>query len=98
MSEHDQSFWEKASTIRLLQRGLALCCLLSLVGAALAWTDVIGHAHPHFHWVKLPGGLEFNEFTPGFFAAFGFFAYMAIVNTAKVLRMIVMREEDYYGE
>lgn len=98
MSEHDQSFWEKASTIRLLTLALYVGCALAVVGAGLAYFEVIDHPHPHFHWVKLPGGLEFNEFFPGFFAAVGFFAYMTIVNSAKLLRTLVMREEDYYGE
>lgn len=32
----------------------------------------------------------------GFYAAFGFLAYCGIVNTAKVLRRLLRRPEDYY--
>lgn len=97
MSEHPPSFWEKDSTIRAIKGALYVGCFVSLVGAGAAWLGAIGDPHPHFHWAEA-GGFEINEFTPGFFAAFGFFAYMGIVNTAKLLRTVVMRGEDYYGE
>lgn len=32
----------------------------------------------------------------GFYAAFGFLAYCGIVNTAKLLRRLLRRPEDYY--
>lgn len=32
----------------------------------------------------------------GFYAAFGFLAYCGIVNTAKILRRLLRRPEDYY--
>jgi len=34
--------------------------------------------------------------TLGFYAAYGFFACVALVLAAKVLRRILMRAEDYY--
>lgn len=34
--------------------------------------------------------------TVGYYAAYGFFACVALVLTAKALRRILMRHEDYY--
>lgn len=46
------------------------------------------HRHSIFPW----------EEWPGFYAAFGFVACVALVLAAKyVLRPLVMRKEDYYG-
>lgn len=33
---------------------------------------------------------------PGFYAAFGFIAFVFIVYAGKVLRRMIMRREDYY--
>ena len=95
MSAEEPGFWEQPSTIRGLKMALYLGCALALAGSVYA--VVAGHPHPHFHWAHI-GSVEITELTPGFFALFGFFAYMTIVNTAKVLRTVVMRSEDYYGE
>lgn len=95
MSVEEPSFWERDTTVRALKMALYLGCLGALAGSVYA--VVAGHPHPHFHWGHL-GSFEFTELTPGFFALFGFFAYMTIVNTAKALRTVVMRSEDYYGE
>ena len=36
------------------------------------------------------------EHLPGFYAIFGFVACVALVLLAKVLRLLIMRPEDYY--
>ncbi len=54
--------------------------------AALLLVDVFHHKHGHF---------EFEEWF-GFYALYGFAAYMFIVNSAKLLRKLVKRDEDYY--
>lgn len=65
---------------RWMQGGLLLLC------AALLVIDVVHEAHGHF---------AFEEWF-GFHALFGFVAYMTIVNSAKLLRRLVERPEDYY--
>ena len=47
------------------------------------------------HWRH--GHYEIEKI-PGFFAIFGFFAYVAIVTVAKGLRLFVSRPEDYYDD
>lgn len=62
--------------------------LLWAACAALVVAEFLYHKHPHFGfdgWV-------------GFHAAFGFLAYCAIVLSAKGLRRLIRRDEDYYGE
>jgi hypothetical protein len=46
------------------------------------------HKHPYF---------GFDGWF-GFYAAFGFLAYCFIVFSAKGLRRLIRRDEDYYGE
>ncbi len=54
---------------------------------ALLLAEVVVHRHSIFPW----------EEWPGFYAAFGFVACVALVLAAKyVLRPLVMRKEDYY--
>ncbi|MGQ9859745.1 MAG: hypothetical protein ACUVS3_13820 [Thermodesulfobacteriota bacterium] len=56
--------------------------------AALLLLEPLVHRHSVFPW----------EEWPGFYAAFGFVACVALVLAAKyVLRPLVMRKEDYYG-
>lgn len=69
---------------RLFYSLVGMCALLLLV-------DVFyqpEHSHWHFDF----------EGINGFHAAFGFLAYVGIVNSAKLLRRFVKRDEDYYGE
>lgn len=61
--------------------GLAVLCALLLAG------DLAYHKHGHFGW----------ESWFGFHAFFGFIAFVLIVFAGKLLRKIVMRDEDYYG-
>ena len=61
---------------------IAVCVVL----AALDFVPVPWEAHPHFEY----------ESWPFFYCLYGFVAYSLIVNSAKGLRMIVKRDEDYY--
>ena len=38
------------------------------------------------------------EDVPGFFAAFGFVAFSCVILLARLLRVLVKRPEDYYGQ
>jgi hypothetical protein len=59
---------------------------LVAVCVALVLADFVYESHGHFH---------FEEWF-GFHALFGFGAYVAIVMTAKQLRRVLKRDEDYY--
>jgi hypothetical protein len=61
--------------------------LLAVCGALLV-AEFTYQAHPHFAY----------ESWFAFHAAFGFAAYVAIVTTAKGLRRLVRKSEDYYRE
>lgn len=61
---------------------------LYAVCALLLAADVLVHRHAHF---------EFERWF-GFYAIFGFAAYCAIVQSARALRRLLRRDEDYYGE
>lgn len=85
-TEHDAhpepGFFERPGTIRAIQIALIVACVVVFLAD-------FGHfRHGHF---------DIEEW-PGFFALFGFVAYVAIVTTAKGLRLFVMRPEDYYDE
>ena len=60
--------------------GLGIACAVAML------SDLFYPKHGHFHF----------EEAFGFHAFFGFFAYLTIVNTAKLLRRWVKRPEDYY--
>lgn len=53
---------------------------------ALLAAEFFIHAHPEFPW----------EAWPGFFAVYGFVSCVALIFVAKLIRIFVKREEDYY--
>ena len=59
---------------------------LIVVCVALLAADFAYHKHGHFDF----------ELWFGFHAFFGFLAYSAIVFSAKLLRKLISRGEDYY--
>ena len=54
---------------------------------ALLLIDPFIHKHGTFGW----------EDVPGFFAAYGFVSCVALIFIAKLLRLWVRRDENYYG-
>lgn len=68
--------------------GHAIVTALSIAAVVVLLSDLAYEKHGHFAF----------EHTFGFHAAFGFVAYLAIVNTAKLLRRVVKRPPDYYDE
>lgn len=52
----------------------------------LVIVDPFVHKHPDFPW----------EGVPGFYAVYGFIAYVLLINIAKKLRPLIKRREDYY--
>ncbi len=71
--------------VRGLIGALAIVGLLSVVASFI---PAFRNPHPHF------GGIEF----PGFFAVWGFVAFMFIVLVGQHLRKIVGRNETYYDD
>ena len=62
--------------------------LLLLVCALLVLGDLLFEKHAHFEY----------EYWFGFNAAYGFVAYVLIVTTAKGVRRLLGRREDYYDD
>ena len=62
--------------------GLAVLCF------ALFLTDFIYQKHGHFHIEEIPG----------FYGAYGFFMFTALILVAKTLRLLIKRPENYYGD
>ena len=81
MSMPEKRGWfDKPENFRLFIR-LFYSLLVLLVAA-----DFMVEGHPHFPW----------EAWPGFFAAYGFICFVAMVFAARILRFFIKREEDYY--
>lgn len=80
MAEEQQHLFDKPENIRRLLRILYLACALLLV------LDLIIHRHVIHTWESLWG----------FYGFYGFLACIGLVLTAKQLRKILQRPEDYY--
>ena len=78
--DQKQYLFDKPENVSRLLRGFYILC------AILFLLDFVVHRHTTI-------GLE--EF-PGFYALFGFIAFVALVEGSKLLRKLVMRKEDYY--
>ncbi len=77
----DKSYWlDDQSNISKILYILYFVCFLLLIA------DFFYHKHTHFSFE--------NWF--GFFAWFGFLAYSCIIFSAKLLRKIIKRDENYY--
>lgn len=84
MSSPDPSLFERPGFVRGLVFALyGLCVVLGALGV---YFQMRGDMHGHF---------DFEEW-PLFFGLFGFLGYSFIVFTAKGLRTVLKREEDYY--
>ena len=68
--------------VRKIYIGLWIVCGLT------ATADLLYHKHTHFSW----------EEVPGFHGAYGFAGCVLLVLTAKVLRLVLMRGENYYDD
>ena len=80
-------FEHKENIDKMLRVFWGLCALLF----ALDLIDTLGiwhfkHPHEGHVWQKFPG----------FFAIYGFVACVVLVEIAKQMRKVVMRDEDYY--
>ena len=65
-----------------------LVYLVYLICGVLLVAEFFYEKHPYFGF----------DGSFGFYAGFGFLAYCTIVFSAKALRRVFKRSEDYYGE
>jgi hypothetical protein len=80
MSEQRKYWLDRSGNVTKLYRGVWA------IGIALIAADLFMHKHEEFGFA---GWL-------GFYALFGFVACVTLVLTAKALRRILKRPEDYY--
>ncbi len=76
------TIFDNPKNVSRLRLGFYICLVLVLVA------EFFIEAHHGF-------GVE-HFF--GFYAVYGFISYVFLIFTAKILRKIVMRKEDYYDE
>ena len=62
--------------------------VLSVFCLALFLADFTYHKHGHFPIEEIPG----------FYGAYGFFMFTALIFFAKALRLLIKRPENYYGD
>lgn len=75
-----QHLFDNRGNVARLLRGFYAVCGLLFV------LDFIIHRHTIHAWEQLPG----------FYAIFGFVAFVMLVLVAKLMRKMLMRREDYY--
>ena len=80
IDDHGSHWIERKTTIKGILYGLFIICF------ALFVADAFYHKHIVFEVQSLFG----------FYAIFGFFMCVGLVLAAKVLRLFLMRDEDYY--
>ena len=81
MNRNDKDYWlDEPSNVAKLYRGLWA------LGTALLLLDFVVHRHAEAGFDALFG----------FYGFYGFVACVALVLTAKLLRRILKRREDYY--
>lgn len=73
-------FFDKKENVNRLLRGFYAVCGLLFV------LDFIFHRHATREWEQMPG----------FYAIFGFMAFVMMVQVAKLMRKLLMRRKDYY--
>ena len=76
------SWFTKTKNANKIFLGLALVCFV------LFLADFTYNKHGHFHIEEIPG----------FYGAYGFFMFTALILVAKALRLLIKRPENYYGD
>lgn len=82
MSDERRYWLDRPENVTRLYRGLWL------IGIGLVTLDLAVHRHEEWRFAE----------TFAFFGVYGFIACVALVLTAKGLRRLLMRREDYYDE
>ncbi len=78
--DQKQYLFDKPENVSRLLRGFYFLC------AVLFLLDFVLHRHTTIRLEEIHG----------FYALFGFIAFVALVEGSKLLRKLVMRKEDYY--
>lgn len=78
----DASFFDKPKNVKIILNVFYAMCLL------LVALDFLVHRHIY---------LSFEEI-PAFYAIYGFIACVVLVVLAKLMRLVLMRNEHYYDE
>ena len=73
-------WFDRPENVNKLWWGLIAICV------ALTISEFLYEHHPHFEIEKIPE----------FFEIFGLVAFVLIVFAGKLLRVLIMRDEDYY--
>ncbi len=76
----DPRWLDKPGSVSLLIKILIAACTLTVAA------DFFYEKHGEFHFMEFPA----------FDAAYGFLAYVGLVTLAKRIRVLLMRDEDYY--
>lgn len=79
-AKQKQYLFDNPRNVSILKRSLYIICALLIL------LDFILHRHVLHEWDQITG----------FYAIFGFAAYLVIVQGANQLRKLVKRKEDYY--
>lgn len=80
--QNSPDFFDKPENINKILKVFYAICVLLVV------TDFIVHRHIYHDWEKIPA----------FYAVYGFVGCVILVLIAKVMRKVLMREEDYYDQ
>ena len=80
--EEKQDYLDKPENIAKILKVFYVICGLLVV------TDFIVHRHIYHDW----------ENVPAFYAIYGFIGCVLLVLIAKLMRKVLMREEDYYDK
>ena len=80
IDDHESHWIERKTTIKFILYGLFIICYALFVADALYNKQIVFEVQSLF----------------GFYAVFGFFMCVGLVLAAKVLRLFLMRDEDYY--
>lgn len=89
-SNDKKHFFDDPGNVRLVLRSFYTAC------AALFLLDVVDLLQPWTGWSVLRRAEESWEGITGFYGIYGFIACVLLVLTAKQMRKILMRDEDYY--
>lgn len=74
--------FDNPRNVKRLLAGFYAICIILIIA------DFIVHRHISMEWEKIPA----------FYAFYGFIACVLLVIVAKMMRKVVMREENYYDE
>lgn len=85
MSQPLPPSWFERNVRTIVRAVFAICGLLIVADLVFHF---VGHKHVHYDW----------EAIPGFYALVGFVSYVGLVLTAKQLRRVLRRDEDFYGD